>query len=101
MSDEELIETLRAFEKNRVENLNESARNVFNAIIKIADERDLLQQRIDKAIETIKALQHSNYFKKYIERERDIKGNIVEYDIPLKYIDGGKIIDILKGSDTN
>lgn len=44
MSEEELIETLRAFEKNRVEQLEESARNLFYAIMKIADERDRLKE---------------------------------------------------------
>lgn len=44
MSEEELIETLRAFEKNRVEQLEEPARNLFYAIMKIADERDRLKE---------------------------------------------------------
>lgn len=40
MSDEELIETLRQFEEKRVEQLPDSARNLFYAIMKIAEERD-------------------------------------------------------------
>ena len=43
MSEEELIETLKAFENNRVEQLEEPARNLFYAIMKIADERDRLK----------------------------------------------------------
>jgi hypothetical protein len=54
MSDEELIETLREFEKNRVENLNESARNLFYAIMRIANERDMLQTQRGKTIKYIK-----------------------------------------------
>lgn len=54
MSDEELIETLREFEKNRVENLNESARNLFYAIMRIANERDMLQTQREKTIKYIK-----------------------------------------------
>ena len=46
MSEEELIEALRAFEKNRVEQLEEPARNLFYAIMKIAGERDRLNNII-------------------------------------------------------
>lgn len=46
MSDEELIETLKLFEKERVENLPESARNLFYAIMSIADERDMLIEKL-------------------------------------------------------
>ena len=53
MSEEELIETLRAFEKNRVEQLEEPARNLFYAIMKIADERDRLNNIIKEAKEYI------------------------------------------------
>lgn len=42
MSEEELIETLRAFEKNRVEQLEEPARNLFYAIMKVCDTNDKL-----------------------------------------------------------
>lgn len=42
MSDEELIETLKAFEEKRVEQLPESARNLFYAIMKICDTNDRL-----------------------------------------------------------
>ena len=53
MSEEELIETLRAFEKNRVEQLEEPARNLFYAIMKIAGERDRLNSIIKEAREYI------------------------------------------------
>ena len=46
MSDEELIETLKLFEKEKVENLPESARNLFYAIMRIADERDMLIEKL-------------------------------------------------------
>ena len=48
MSEEELIETLKAFEKNRVEQLEEPAKNLFYAIMKIADERDRLNNIINE-----------------------------------------------------
>ena len=56
MSEEELIETLRAFEKNRVEQLEEPARNLFYAIMKIAGERDRLNNIIKEVREYIETL---------------------------------------------
>ena len=47
MSEEELIETLKAFEEKRVEQLPENARNLFYAIMKITDERDELKKEND------------------------------------------------------
>ena len=44
MKDNELIEILKEFDKKRVEQLNDNARNLFNAIMDIADERDLLKE---------------------------------------------------------
>ena len=40
MNKEELIEALRQFDEKRVEKLPEKTRNIFYAIMKIADERD-------------------------------------------------------------
>ena len=40
MNKEELIEVLRQFNEKRVEELPEKTRNIFYAIMKIADERD-------------------------------------------------------------
>ena len=48
MSEEELIETLKEFEKNRVEKLKEPSRNLFYAIMKIADERDKYEKILYK-----------------------------------------------------
>jgi hypothetical protein len=53
MSEEELIETLKEFEKNRVEQLKEPSRNLFYAIMKIADERDKYKEVLDKIKELI------------------------------------------------
>jgi len=66
MSEEELIETLRTFEKNRVEQLEEPARNLFYAIMKIANERDRLNNIIKEAINYI---DDNTYYK-------DHKGHI-------------------------
>ena len=48
MSEEELIETLKEFEKSRVEQLKEPSKNLFYAIMKIADERDKYKIILDK-----------------------------------------------------
>ena len=62
MNEEELIETLRAFEKNRVEQLEEPARNLFYAIMKIADERDRLNNIINEiAEEILKELEENHH----------------------------------------
>ena len=74
MSDEELIETLKLFEKEKVENLPESARNLFYAIMRIADERDMLIEKLktirnrieNSAIETY-ATSDTNTCKKILQ----------------------------------
>ena len=40
MKDNELIEILKEFDEKKVEQLNDNARNLFNAIMDIADSRD-------------------------------------------------------------
>ena len=54
MNKEELIEVLRQFDEKRVEELPEKTRNIFYAIMKIADERDELENIRKEAIEYIK-----------------------------------------------
>lgn len=65
MSEEELIETLKAFEKNRVEQLEEPARNLFYAIMKIADERDRLNNIINECAEDILKELEENHHLSY------------------------------------
>ena len=72
MKDNELIEILKEFEEKRVEKLNDNARNLFNAIMKIANSRDRLlegkQELIDHLREKINncKLKGCNYEKTYI-----------------------------------
>ena len=56
MSEEELIETLRAFEKNRVEQLEEPARNLFYAIMKVCNERDRLKEENEELKHKLKLI---------------------------------------------
>ena len=63
MNKEELIEVLRQFDEKRVEELPEKTRNIFYAIMEIADERDKLESIRKKAIEYVKDWQgfpHTN-----------------------------------------
>ena len=73
MSDNELIETLKAFEEKRVEQLPESARNLFYTIMKIADERDTYKTIIKEVRE---------YLIKHIEEWKDVEDftDVVEED---------------------
>ena len=50
MNKEELIEVLRQFDEKRVEELPEKTRKIFYAIMKIADERDELENIRKEAI---------------------------------------------------
>ena len=61
---EELIEVLRQFDEKRVEELPEKTRNIFYAIMKIADERDELKKEIIDLEEYKKAIYE---IKKYID----------------------------------
>ena len=64
MNKEELIEVLRQFDEKRVEELPEKARNIFYAIMEIADERDELKEEVIELEEYKKAIYE---IKKYID----------------------------------
>lgn len=53
MTNEELIETLKEFDNKRVEQLPEKSRNLFYAIMSIADERDEYKKIIEEIREFI------------------------------------------------
>ena len=79
MNKEELIEVLRQFDEKRVEELPEKTRNIFYAIMEIADERDRLNNIInridnfvDRTIEVIKQ-QPSDNDEWILERLNGIK----------------------------
>lgn len=59
MNKEELIEVLRQFDEKRVEELPEKTRNIFYAIMKIADERDKLKNIIEELEKWIE--EHKQY----------------------------------------
>ena len=54
MKDNELIEILKEFDEKRVEQLNDNARNLFNAIMDIANQRDKLLEEKQELIDYLK-----------------------------------------------
>lgn len=73
MSEEELIETLKEFEKSRVDKLKEPSKNLFYAIMKIADERDKYRIVLDKIKEYCKENSERDY------GEYDRYGDVLDY----------------------
>lgn len=69
---EELIEVLRQFDEKRVEELPEKTRNIFYAIMKIADERDELESIRKEAIEYIKKNYYEIVYKTKGTMENDL-----------------------------
>ena len=53
MTKEKIQEVLDELQTVRPEMLNNNAKRLFEAIMSIADERDILKQRIDKAIKIL------------------------------------------------
>ena len=72
MNKEELIEVLRQFDEKRVEELPEKTRNIFYAIMKIADERDELKNIRKEAIEYIKKNYYEIVYKTKGTMENDL-----------------------------
>lgn len=81
MNKEELIEVLRQFDEKRVEELPEKTRNIFYAIMKIADERDELENIRKEIKKEIKKYAYTDNFgdtvvlAKYIEDILNKGGN--------------------------
>ena len=67
MQDNELIEILKEFDEKRVEQLNDNARNLFNAIMEIANQRDRLLEEKQNLIYYIR--KQINDFRVYGDNE--------------------------------
>lgn len=91
MKDNELIEILKEFDEKRVEQLNDNARNLFNAIMSIADERDRLLEEKQELIDYLKEEQlfYYNQYKcsKKLEDLKRYNRLINEYDKILSKIE--------------
>lgn len=84
MEEEEMLKIMRNFSKNIIELSNEG-KKLFYAIMNIADERDELKNRINKAIE---------YMNKWgIEPDYDMSREMQEYS------EFQEILKILKGEE--
>lgn len=66
MKDNELIEILKEFDEKRVEQLNDNARNLFNAIMDISNQRDRLLEEKQELID---------YLKEQIDLQTEITKN--------------------------
>ena len=56
MTNEEAQKALKELEEVRPEKLNDEAKRLFEAIMKIADERDLLKEKTEKQSKIIQAM---------------------------------------------
>ena len=56
MTNEEAEKALKELEEVRPEKLNDEAKRLFEAIMKIADERDLLKEKTEKQSKIIQAM---------------------------------------------
>lgn len=103
MNKEELIEVLRQFDEKRVEELPEKTRNIFYAIMKIADERD---EYIHLYESTLKDLDISVKNKIELESIRKeaieyIKKNYYEIVYKTKGTMENDLLNILNKGDKN
>lgn len=75
MKDNELIEILKEFDEKRVEQLNDNARNLFNAIMDIANERDRLLEENQELIINNKRLSRvsEDRYDKILELEKELQ----------------------------
>ena len=72
MNDNELIEILKEFDEKRVGQLNDNARNLFNAIMDISNQRDRLLEEKQELI---------NYLK---QEDKELKENVVNLEAKLR-----------------
>lgn len=86
MTEQEAQEILDELNTVRPEMLNENAKRLFEAVMKIADERDDLQQRVDKGIE-------------FLKQNAIIDEDVNQFCDDLRYDDCKKLLNILKGND--
>ena len=91
MKDNELIEILKEFDEKRVEQLNDNARNLFNAIMDIADSRDKYKSLYENEKD------HTDTLKRIIKEVKEYLEGTFEMSIYTKsvYLDEESIEEIL------
>jgi hypothetical protein len=106
---EELIEVLRQFDEKRVEELPEKTRNIFYAIMKIADERDkyihLYESTLkDLGIAVKNKIELENIRKeaiKFILQNCEIIRHEKENIDEVGRVNGAELLNILNKGDSN
>ena len=103
MNKEELIEVLRQFDEKRVEELPEKTRNIFYAIMKIADERDKYIHLYESTLKDLdiavkNKIELENIRKEAIEY---IKKNYYEIVYKTKGTMENDLLNILNKGDKN
>ena len=91
MKNNELIEILKEFDERRVEQLNDNARNLFNAIMDIADTRDKYKSLYQNEKD------HTDTLKRIIKEVKEYLEGTFEMSTYTKsvYLDEESIEDIL------
>ncbi len=92
MKDNELIEILKEFDEKRVEQLNDNARKLFNAIMSIADERDRLLEEKQEL---------TNYLKEKIEKLHNDTSGLYGGVVYEKIESYKEILMIIEKSESN
>ena len=83
MTKEEMINTLKEMDKKRVEQLNENSKKLFNAIMKIADERDKYREDIkeyQKELEKADSITQSCIYNGKINSEISYRKSLNELE---------------------
>lgn len=84
MNEQEIQKVLDELHEVRPEKLNEKGKRLFNAIMSIADERDLYKRKLDKAIEYIE----SNSTNYYVEKPNYRGVELINIEDLLKILKG-------------
>lgn len=91
MNDNELIEILKEFDEKRVEQLNDNARNLFNAIMDMANSRDKYKSLYENEKD------HTDTLKRIIKEVKEYLEGTFEMSTYTKsvYLDEESIEEIL------
>ena len=93
MTEKEVQEVLDELNTVRPEKLNENAKRLFEAVMQIADKRDDLQQRVDKAVEYVN---NNSLYEQ--ESDYDNEDNLI-LGMPSDEKATNDLLNILKGND--
>lgn len=106
MNKEELIEVLRQFDEKRVEELPEKTRNIFYAIMKIADERDKYIHLYESTLKDLdiavkNKIELENIRKEATEYVKFYTERLLNSDVPITPLETEHLLNILNKGDNN